>query len=590
MEKKKLFCAFCSLECDLAVRQPDVGAYFSEDSIMEQDFDRENVNEGSICARGNFSVDYINHPKRIGYAERRHNKITNDEAFDRIKDGLTKVAEKHGKDSVAIIGNGNMSVEEIELVTRLADALNTKNYGFFLPDDCAVASGLLATGYKFNRPSYEELEKSDNMLIVGDAFYEHPVIAKKLLQARYEDRKHMLFVIDPRYSNTAWFADVHLQCKPGAEGLVLMALAKMLGDGENNEFKKLLSQAKPKELAEAAGVSYGDLEWVAEILGKSENLSILISDIFGKIGNADVCAAYCELIAGGDSSKRHFYPLFMNQSVYPVAKLNSQNGLNGLGKVMDAVVGGKVKGLLTLGVDLLSSFPVPDLKKSLGKLDFFCAADTFRNDTNDGADIVLPLAIPLEKEGTYIDLDGKRKNRETTINPPSAGMCETNIMKKLYKTITGKDAEVSAVEDISELPAVDSYTKYVTSNAEKLLKFKGLPSKKYPFALVPKALPYHWMDGAITRQFAWNQENASEPLVEIHPETAEKLNIKEGQKVTIASEFGKIKLPIAFSKRIKEDVVAADYHWSEIRSLYPLRSTAGVSELFIEPIPVTVGK
>ncbi|MBN2135623.1 MAG: molybdopterin-dependent oxidoreductase [Acidobacteria bacterium] len=592
MEKKKTFCSFCSLECDLAVRMPDLSAYFNSDGIMEQDYDIESVNEGSICAKGNFTRDFIDHPQRIGYAERRHNRITVDEAFDRIKDGLSKVQDKHGKDSIAIIGNGNMSREEIKWVKRLAkDTLKTKSYGFFLPDDGMVAAGLLANGYKFDRPSFEELEKADNILMVGDAFYEHPVIAKKILQARYEDRKHSLFVIDPRYSNTAWFADVHLQCHPGAEGLVLMALAKLLNDGENNEFKKILSKVKAEELAETAGVKIGDLKWVADIIGNTENLAIVISDILGKIGQADVCSAYCDLIASGNRAKRHYYPLFINQSVYPIMVDMTENDSIGIGKVLDAVVGGKVKGLVVFGVDLLGSYPSSDLEKAIKKLEFFVCSDTFRNATNDHADILLPAANSIEKSGIFTDLDGKNKTREKIINPPANGMEELEMLKKINVLLGGSEDEKKFdFEDIKEIKSVDAYTKAAVASAEKLLKFKDITSKTRPFAFVTKALPYHWADGSITRQFIWNKEHSNEAVFEIHPVAAEKMKIKEGQKVTIESEFGKVKLPVVFSKRIKENMIAADYHWPEIRALFPLKTAAGISELVNEPIPVSLGK
>jgi anaerobic selenocysteine-containing dehydrogenase len=318
----------------------------------------------------------------------------------------------------------------------------------------------------------------------------------------------------------------------------------------------------------------------------------MISDIFGKIGNADVCSAYCDLIASGDRSKRHYYPLFINQSVFPITKMNSGDNASGPGKIFDAIIGGKVKGLVTFGVDLLDSFPISDLKKALKKLDFFCAADTFHNGTNENADILLPLANPLEKNGTYIDLDGKTKKREKVINPPSDGKSELDIIKKLFDMMSGSsDADENvSVTDIDKIEKVELYENAALTNAVNLLKFNKISSKKHPFAFVTKTLPYHWADGSITRRFEWNRENSNKPVVEIHPSAAEKLNIKEGQKVTITSEFGQIKVPVVFSKRILKDMIAADYHWSEIRSLFPLRSTPGVWEINNEPIPVTLGK
>jgi len=593
MEKKNTFCAFCSMQCDLKVRMPEVAPYFTEDGIMQQDFDTDNVNQGSICAKGNFTVDYINHPERLSYAERRHNRVTTEEAFDRIKAGFSRILEKHGKDSIGIIANGNVSREEITWLERLArDGFNTKNLGFFLPDDGMVAAGLMATGYKFDRPSIDDLEKADNALIVGDAFFEHPVLAKKVLQARYESRKHMMVVVDPYYSNTAWFADVHLQCFPGAEGLVLMALASLTIDKKDTEFTKMLAKLNIDDIADRAGVKVGDLKWAADIIKGSENLSIIISDIIGKIGQADVCAAYCNLIAEGDRSKRHFYPVFINQSVYPIASLMAENNIAGAGQVLDGVNKGKIKGLLVLGVDLSSSFSSGEMDKALKNLEFLCCSETFINDTTLHADIVLPAANPLEKEGTFTDLDGKNKIRDHLINPPSAGMADVDIIKSLYTMFASSEDMPGddSFEDLKEIPKVDSYEKIVVDNARKLQKFNKITTGKYPFAFISKALATHWSDGSLTRKFIWNKENADEPVFEIHPSAAEKLNIKEGQKITVESQAGRAKLPVLFSERMQEDMVAACYHWSDVRRIFPLDLAKGTGEISNEPIPVQVRK
>jgi predicted molibdopterin-dependent oxidoreductase YjgC len=593
MEKKKTFCAFCSLECDLAVRMPETKPYFSSVSIMEQDFDLENVNDGSICAKGNFTVDYINHPKRVEYTERHHNIIATEEAFDRIKVGLSQVQAKHGKDSVGIISNGNISGEEIAWVKKLAvEGFKNNNYGFFLPDDGMVASGLLASGYNFNRPSIDDLNKSDNVLVVGDAFYEHPVIAKKVLKARYEDRKRSLWVIDPRYSNTAWFADVHLQCRPGTEGLVLMALAALLEGKKEGEFEKLISKVKVEELAEKAGVSVENLKRVADGIAASGNLSIVLSDIFGKIGNADVCSVYCNAIASGAPDKRHYYPLFINQSIFPIEAQRADGESAGAARIIEDLMKGKIKGLILLGVDLLSSFPSQEVEKGLKGLEFFCCSDTFRNDTNEHSDILLPAGIPIENPGKYYDLDGKVNKREFLIKPPAAGMSELTILKKIC-SLLNPSVDVNKEEnqvDLKEIKKVDSYAKAVLENAQKLLEFKGVATKAYPFALVTKAVPSHWGDGSLTKRFVWNIEKSSSPVVEIHPKAAEKLGIKDGQKVTITSEFGKVKLPVVFSNRIQEDMISADYHWADIRKLFSLRQVKGTGALLKEPIPVTLSK
>jgi predicted molibdopterin-dependent oxidoreductase YjgC len=592
MEKKKTFCAFCSLECDLAVRMPEITPYFSKNGIMEQDFDIDSVTQGSICAKGNFTADYINHPKRVGYAERRHNVISIEEAFDRIKASIGQIQSKYGKDSIGIIANGNMSRDEISWVKKLAsDGLKTDNYGFFLPDDGMVAAGLLAYGYSFKRPSLDDLQKADNILIVGDAFYEHPVIAKKVLQARYEDRRHMLAVIDPRYSNTAWFADVHLQCKPGAEGLVLMAIASLVIKEKKGDFEKLVAKMNIKEIAEKAGVPVGMIQRTADIINSSENLAILISDIYGKMGAPDVCSVYCNAIADSEPQKRHFYPIFINQSVFPIAALRAEKGFAGAAKILEDVVKGKIKGLVVFGVDIFASFPSPEMEKALKNLEFFCCSDTFHSETSKYTDILIPSAAPVENMGTWSDLDGKNNKRERLMKPPAAGMTDEMILKNLYKLISsGNGFEPGRFQDISDIPVVDEYKKSTLENAGKLLGFKDIAGKQYPFVLITKAISSHWADGSLTRRFIWNNENSAEPIAEIHPVAAEKMGIKDGQKVSITSEYSKIKVTALLTHRVNENTIAVDYHWPEVRKLFPLRLSKGPGEFINEPVAVSISK
>lgn len=592
MEKKKTFCAFCSLECDLSVRMPEITPYFSKNGIMEQDFDLDSVTQGSICAKGNFTADYINHPKRVGYAERRHNVISIEEAFDRVKASIAQIQSKYGKDSVGIIANGNMSRDEIAWVKKLSvDGLKTDNYGFFLPDDGMVAAGLLAYGYSFKRPSLDDLQKADNIIIVGDAFYEHPVIAKKVLQSRYEDRRHMLIVVDPRYSNTAWFADVHLQCKPGTEGLVLMAIASLTIKDKKGDFEKLAAKIDLKEIAEKTGVQAGMIQRAADIINSSENLAVLLSDIYGKLGAPDVCSVYCNVIANGEPQKRHFYPIFINQSVFPIAALKAEKDFTGAARILEDVMKGKIKGLLVLGVDLLSSFPSPEMEKALKNLEFFCCSDTFHSETSKFTDILIPGANPIENAGTWSDLDGKNSKRERLIKPPAAGMTDEMILKNLYKLVSsGNGFEPGRFQDIAEIPAVGEYKKAVLENAGKLLSFKDISGKQYPFVLITKAIASHWADGSLTRRFVWNNEKSNEPVVEIHPAAAEKFGIKDGQKVTITSEQAKIKMTAVVTHRINENTVAVDYHWPEVRKLFPLRLNKGLGEFINEPIAVSISK
>ena len=56
---------------------------------------------------------------------------------------------------------------------------------------------------------------------MGDVFWGHPCVAKRVISARHASRENRIFTINPYRTNTDWFADRHFAVQPGAEPLVV---------------------------------------------------------------------------------------------------------------------------------------------------------------------------------------------------------------------------------------------------------------------------------------------------------------------------------------------------------------------------------
>ena len=74
VEKRNTICLFCSLGCGVAFRT-------SNDLVTAIDYDKENpVNLGSLCPRGYYNFELINHPQRLMYPQIGKNKVSWNEA------------------------------------------------------------------------------------------------------------------------------------------------------------------------------------------------------------------------------------------------------------------------------------------------------------------------------------------------------------------------------------------------------------------------------------------------------------------------------------------------------------------------------
>ncbi|TNY02986.1 molybdopterin-dependent oxidoreductase, partial [Escherichia coli] len=66
--------------------------------------------------------------------------------------------------------------------------------------------------------SYEDIELADCVLISGaNPAWAHPILFRRLEAARAAKPGHKLIVIDPRRTETAELADLHLQLRPGTD-------------------------------------------------------------------------------------------------------------------------------------------------------------------------------------------------------------------------------------------------------------------------------------------------------------------------------------------------------------------------------------
>jgi assimilatory nitrate reductase catalytic subunit len=100
------------------------------------------------------------------------------------------------------------------------------------------------------------------------------------------------------------------------------------------------------------------------------------------------------------------------------------------------------------------------------------------------------------------------------------------------------------------------------------------PDEEFPLILTSGRVVYQYLSGNQTRRIGFLVEQCPEPYVEIHPETAMKLKVNDGERVRVVSRRGDGVFPALIVKTIRRDTIFIPYHWGEELAVNQLTNPA----------------
>jgi len=236
MSWRKTSCALCGINCGLEVQ-------VENNRIARVRPDKDNPrSEGYICRKGmnvahyQHNADRLTHPlKRVG---RDFQKISWEQAVQEIAGKLKEILERHGPRSLAWVVSGQGCHFGLSYAGRFGNLLGSQyNYtalgqeytGRFWAHGVALGS----QGLQF----VSDYHQTEMVMLVGW----NPMMSHGTPQARRKfmkmakDPDVLLVVVDPRLSETAKLADIHLALRPGTDALLLRAMiAIILEQGWHN--------------------------------------------------------------------------------------------------------------------------------------------------------------------------------------------------------------------------------------------------------------------------------------------------------------------------------------------------------------------
>ncbi len=423
------------------------------------------VNEGSLCVKGRFGLDFVGSPERLTTPLIRRNGKFEKASWDEALDLVAGKFKQYRGDEFAAISSARATNEDNYIVQKFARAVMGSNN----VDNCArvchapTVSGLsksFGTGGGTN-PLADVRGAACIFVIGSNATEAHPVAGAILRNAA---ENATMIVADPREIELVGHSDLWLRQRPGTDVPLLMGMARVIVDEnlhdtefvarrcENfEEFMMSLTAfdlatvesitGVPKELIVKAARLYAGLKpaMIVYSLGITEhshgtdnvmaiaNLAMLTGNV-GKVsggvmpmrGQNNVQGA-CDMgcIPGayqGYQSVAHPDVKRKFEQAWGCA-LSDKPGLT-LVEQFNATIEGTIKAYYVVGMDI--AFSVADsgrVQRALRDAEFLVFQDIFLTGSARFAHVVLPATTFAEKDGTFTNLERRVQRVRKCIEP-----------------------------------------------------------------------------------------------------------------------------------------------------------------------------
>ncbi|TET40087.1 MAG: formate dehydrogenase subunit alpha [Dehalococcoidia bacterium] len=463
-KRVRTICPFCGCGCGIYLELRD-------QEVIGVSADAENpVNRISLCVKGRYGYDFINHEDRLKKPLIRKNgkleEASWEEALDLVASKLEQIRGESGADSIACLSSAKSTNEEnylLQKFTRAVIRTNNIDHCARLCHSVTVAGLATSFGSGAMTNSIAEIEDADVILITGSNTTEtHPIIALRVRRAVMKGAK--LIVIDPRKIDIIKYATLWLRQNPGTDvawlnGLMHIIIEEGLWDKDyvetrTEKFEALRETVKkytPDFVEAISGIPEDRLREAAHIYASGERATILFAmgitqhttgtDNVKSIANLAMLCGNVGIESGGVNPLRgqnnvqgacdmgalpNLLPGYQGVSDEKAVKrfeeawgkkLPTNPGLTVV-EMMRAAEEGKIRAMYIMGENPMISDPdLKHVEAALKKLDFLVVQDIFLTETAQLAHVVLPSVTFAEKEGTFTNTERMVQRIREAIEP-----------------------------------------------------------------------------------------------------------------------------------------------------------------------------
>ncbi len=484
------------------------------------------------------------------------------------------------------------------------------------------------------------------ILAIGSSTTEaHPIVGYQVKKAVRQGAK--LIVANPQEVPLARFAHLYLQIKPGSDVALLMGMARVIIEEglhdqkyieerceDFDQFKQSLEEYTPEFVSDITGVPREKVVEAARMYAENNPASILycmgitqhshgtdnvmaISNLALITGNLGKASAGVNPLRGQNNvqgscdmgSLPNVYTGYQKVTD-PAARekfeeawgvsLSGEPGLTHT-EIFGAAYRGEIKALYLVGENpVLTEANAAHSTEAMGKLEFFVVQDIFLNETAQMADVVLPAASLLEKNGTVVNTERRVQRVRKVIEPVGEAKPDWwivsaianemgaegfayNSAEEIFNEMTSLTPSYAGInyarleegsiqwpcpaEDHPGTPILHTEKFNTPSGKAKLVPISYRPSEDccdfdFPLVLTTERNLYQY-HSTMTRYSEGLDELSGGEHIRINPKDAEKMGISDGDMVEVKSRRGKLQVRAKITRNSQEGVASLSFHFAE---------------------------
>jgi anaerobic selenocysteine-containing dehydrogenase len=509
-------CPYCGVGCGLRVKVED-----GRVTRVTGDPDHP-ASRGDVCAKAvhlppTLAGGRLLYPEVRTRRDARRARVPWELALRLTAERIREIVAADGPDAVAFYASGQLLTEEYYLGGKLAKGfLGTNNFdtNSRLCMASAAAGYARSLGADGPPPAYADLDEADCFFLIGTNTADcHPVLFKRIRRRKLAAPEQVsVIVADPRWTETADLADLHLPLRPGSDIALLNTMLHVLWregalDGGFidartagwDELRSLIARYPPErgaaltglsaEIIVAAALRFGAARsalslWSMGVnqshVGTDKNAAIinlhLATGQIGRPGAGPLSLTGQPNAMGGRETGglAHLLPGYRavtnpadraaverHWGVAP-GRIARRPGLSAL-EIFDRLAAGSVKAIWILCTNPAASMPELDLvEKALRQAELVVVQDAYHpTETTEFADVLLPAAQWPEKDGVMTSSERRLTYLPKLCEPPGEALPDAVILTRFAHEMGWKAAfpYTSAAEVFDEFAALTRGTR-----------------------------------------------------------------------------------------------------------------------------------
>ncbi|MDB4991660.1 MAG: nitrite reductase, partial [Myxococcaceae bacterium] len=493
------------------------------------------VNRGQMCIKGFTSATLLDHEARVLSPLLRDEHgvlrpVSWDHALDFVAERMLAIRAEHGAEALSAFGSGALTNEKTYLLgkfVRVVLGSSQVDYNGRYCMSSAAAGQNRVFGVDRGMPfPVSDIGETKALLLWGSNCADTMPPIMQWVHKQKEQGK--LIVVDPRRTDTARQADLHLQLVPGsdlalANGLLFQALELGLIDREYiaartvgfDELRRDILSFEPARVERITGVSSDAMRQAVRMMASAESSMCLSGrGPEQQSKGADTVAALANLmLALGKVGKPYSgYGTLTGQGNGQGGREHGQKadqlpGYRSLESVEDRAHMARIwdvepdalphkgksayelldsigtpsgpRSMIVFGSNVVVASPkAGSVRKKVSELELLVVCDSFINETAELAHVVLPITQWAEEEGTTTNLEGRVLLRRRALTPPAGVRSDLDIMCELARRMGHEQrfryGSTEAVFDELRRATAGARADYSGMTYERLTEHQGM--------------------------------------------------------------------------------------------------------------------